>query len=190
MTSPAAVGEPQLRPGDDDGTDWPRQPGAFAGLLRSAAAPVLSAAVLIGLLTVWTLTGGAGTLRPVQVDVTLAAIPLSPRPGAGDDMPDATTYLQIRNLGSADELIGARSPDARGAVVVRDGRDPLASRGRLAGVGLAPGAVTNLSPFGVDLILLHPRPLHPGEIVPVTLEFSQAGRVLVDLIVTTSLASP
>ena len=48
----------------------------------------------------------------------------------------------------------------------------------------------NLNPFGRDLVLIHPRALHIGEIVPITLEFRQAGPVRVDLIVTASLPNP
>ena len=190
MSRPAAVTDwPAAQaPGDDAAGQRP--PGAFGGLLRAAAVPVLAAAVLIGLLTGWTLAGGAGSLRRVQVEVKLAAIPLSLRPGAGVGLSYATTYLQLRNLGSAGRLIGARSPDARGVLLVRDGRAPFARGARLAGIELTPGAITDLSPFGADLILLHPRALHAGEIVPVTLEFSRAGDLLVDLVVTTSLASP
>ena len=55
---------------------------------------------------------------------------------------------------------------------------------------MAPGASLDLSPFGRDLVLLRPRPLLPGEIVPITLDFSRAGTVRVDLVVTASLASP
>jgi len=167
-----------------------RPAGALTALLKAAIAPVLSAAALVGLLTIWTVSGGAGTLRRVHVDVTLAAIPLSFRPGAGNALPAATTYLEIRNLGSHDDLVGARSPMARGALLVRRGRTPLAARGRLAKIPLPAGSTLDLSPFGTDLVLIRPRPLHIGEIVPVTLDFQYSGPVRIDLIVTAALGSP
>lgn len=103
---------------------------------------------------------------------------------------DATTYLDIKNVGSADELIGARSPIARGALLVRDGRTPLSRGRRLGEIALPAGATLNLTPFGRDLVLVHPRPLHVGEIVPITLVFRHAGPVRVDLLVSSSFGNP
>ncbi len=194
MTShPARVtDEPQVPPrAGENAPPGDHQPaGAVVGLLRAAIGPVLAAALLIGLLSAWTLTGGAGTLRRVHVEITLAAIPLSFAPGAGDGLPDAVTYLEIRNIGSADDLVGARSPMARGTLLVRDGRSPLAADGQLSEIAFPAGATIDLSPFGLDLVLLHPRALHIGEIVPITLEFRDGGPVRVNLLVTSSLASP
>ncbi len=183
---------PQASPAVSDRalTSEPRPAGVVGSLLRAAIAPVLSAAVLVGLLTIWTVTGGAGTLRRVHVDVTLAAIPLSFRPGAGNALPYATTYLEIRNLGSADDLVGATSPFAREALLVRRGSAPMTAHGRLVQIPLPAGSALNLGPFGVDLVLLRPRSLHIGEIVPITLDFRNAGPVRVDLVVTSALASP
>ncbi len=193
MPGPAAAADESLArlPGGDGSSPGGKRPaGALAGLLRAAIAPVLSAAVLLVLLTVWVRTGGAGTLRRVHVEITLAAIPLSFGPGAGSGLPEATTYLEIRNVGPADYLIGARSPAARGTLLARVGRTPLARGGHLAEIALAAGATLDLNPFGRDLVLIRPRALHTGEIVPITLEFRHAGPVRVDLIVTASLPNP
>jgi copper(I)-binding protein len=165
------------------------QRGPWPGLLRSAAAPVLAAAVIITLLFTWTVTGGAGTLRPVRITVGLAAIPVPLIQQPGTRMPDATTYLVIHSRGGRDELLGARSPEASSVVFVRDGRRPFAHAGRLSGIAI-PAAGVDLSPFGVDVVLLHPPALRSGEIVPIMLRFRNAGTVLVDLQVTNSLADP
>ena len=45
------------------------------------------------------------------------------------------------------------------------------------------GTVT-LSPFGDDVVFLHPAPLQVGQLVPLTLTFRQAGRVTVEATVT------
>lgn len=194
MTPGAAGVSATPRAGNEAGESGPpgehRPTGAFAGLLRAAIAPVVSVVALVALLTIWTVTGGAGTLRRVHVDVTLAAIPVSFRPGAGNALAYASTYLEIRNLGSNDDLVGAASPVARGALLVRQGRTPLAVRGQLARIPVPAGSTLELSPFGTDLVLIGPRPLHVGEIVPVTLDFRYAGPVRVDLVVTSALANP
>ena len=175
-------------PGKPGGSDGDQQ-ARTSGLLRTAAAPLVAAALIISLLFAWTITGGAGTLRRVRITVGLAAIPvpLIQRPGARQ--PDVTTYLVIRSPGSPDELIGASTPKAAAVIFVRNGRQPFASGGRLTSIAV-PAAGVNLSPFGVDIVLLHPAALQSGEVVPVTLRFRNAGRVVVNLQVTNSLANP
>ncbi len=189
MSSPPAPSPPALQPADaEQPSATAGRPGEITSVLRAAIAPVLSAALLVGLLLAWTESGGAGTLRRVHVDITLAAIPISLRPGAGRGLAAAPTYLDIKNLGAADELLGATSPAAARVLLVRLGRSPFGRGGRLGRIPLAAGGTLDLSPFGTDVVLLRPRALHTGEIVPITLVFRQAGRVRVDLTVTSALS--
>jgi len=141
-------------------------------LARAAAAPVLCAAAVIGLLSAWVGIGGAGTIDRVQLEVTFAALPVSAAPGGTTTAP----YLTIRNFsGRAYELTAASSPDARRVTVRRRGTGGL--------VIPAHGTVT-FSPFGNDIELAGTRPLRVGELVPLTLVFGQAGRVTVESTVT------
>ncbi|HUL25847.1 MAG TPA: copper chaperone PCu(A)C [Streptosporangiaceae bacterium] len=160
----------------------------LGGLARAAIAPALSAALLVGLLSAWVATGGGGSLRRVYVQVGLAAIPLSFAPHAAHAT--ATTYIEIRNLAGPDELVAARTPIARQAVLVRDGRTPSAPGSLLPGLAIPAGGTASLNPFGADIVLLHPAALHLGEIVPLTLVFRHAGKVRIDVTVTSSLTSP
>ncbi|HYB88599.1 MAG TPA: copper chaperone PCu(A)C [Streptosporangiaceae bacterium] len=160
----------------------------LAGLARAAIAPALSAAILVGLLSAWVMTGGAGSLRRVYVQVGLAAIPLSFAPHAAHAT--TTTYIVIKNLAGPDELLAARTPIARQAVLVRDGRTPSAPGSVLPGLAIPAGGTTSLNPFGTDIVLLHPAELHSGEVVPLTLVFRHAGTVRIDATVTSSLTSP
>ena len=54
------------------------EPGrnALPELGRAAFGPVICAVVLIGLLSAWVATGGAGTLSRVRLQVSLAAVPM------------------------------------------------------------------------------------------------------------------
>jgi copper(I)-binding protein len=158
------------------------------GLARAALPPLLSAVVLIGLLSAWVATGGAGTLRRDQVQILLAAIPVKYQAGP-ITLDTAATYLAIKNLGRPDTLLSARSPVAAQVELVRDGR-PRQQLRRLAFVPVAGDATTDLSPFGTDVVLVHPAVLRIGETVPLTLVFRRAGRIRVDLTVTDSLAVP
>jgi copper(I)-binding protein len=157
----------------------------LAGLARAALAPVACAAVLVGLLSGWVATGGAGTLRRVQVQFGLAAIPLPP----GQDNAVATAdvapaYLVIKNLGGPDELLTARSPLARRILLARRGDDPSGTGALLSGLAIPGGGSVSLSPFTADIVLISPAALHVGEMVPLVLTFRHAGRVTVEAMVT------
>jgi copper(I)-binding protein len=90
--------------------------------VRSAAGPVICAAVLVGLLSAWVVSGGAGSISRVRIQVTLAAVPMRGfTSAAADSVTTAKTYLTIENLsGTPDELISVRSPDARRVVLTGD----------------------------------------------------------------------
>jgi copper(I)-binding protein len=186
----------------------PVQESRLADLARSAAAPVICAVALIGLLSAYVALSGA-RVPPVQIQVTLAALPLSTFEGStgpGSTGQDSTgggapgggragsglvgAYVTIRNLsGSADELTGASTPAARrviltrhagvGAAVTRAG----ASEG-VAGLAIAAHSAVTLSPFGSDVVLVGAARLRAGQHVPLTLTFRRAGRVTVEATVT------
>ena len=70
--------------------------------------------VLIALLSAWVASRGAGTLTPVRLKITLAAVPQRAfTVKAADAAGAAYTYLSIRNLsGAPDELVAVRTPVA------------------------------------------------------------------------------
>ena len=141
------------------------------GLARAAAAPVLCAAVLIGLLSAWVSAGGAGTIARVRIRVTLAAIPMTSFARPAGRRTSAHTYLTIRNMtAETDELTGASSPAARRATV--------------SPVTIPAHATVTLTPFGPDVTLSGARRLVTGERVLLTLIFRRAGRVTVEAEVT------
>ena len=141
-------------------------------LARAAAAPVICAVAVIGLLSAWVGIGGAGTISRVRLEVTLAALPVSAVPGGTTTAP----YLTIRNFsGRSYQLTAARSPDARRVTVRRRGP---------AGLVIPAHAAVTFSPFGSDIELAGTRLLRPGELVPLTLVFGPAGRVTIDATVT------
>ncbi len=96
--------------------DWLRE------LARAAAGPVICAAVLIGLLSAWVVTGGTGDIVSQRVEVTQAAVPMRAFTGADPASPSgpADTFLTIWNPGQkADELLSVSSPIAHRIVLVR-----------------------------------------------------------------------
>ena len=177
MTAQQAAEAP-AEPTRPPGPGRPR--GAGAGLVRAALAPVICAVALIGLLSAWVATGGAGTVSRVTIRVGQAAVALPSSSG-----PDqAATFLTITNLGGPDTLLSVRSPAAARVVFVR--RD-----GSAAGPGIALGQVAipahgtlSLSPFGLDIVLQDPGSLTVGASVPLVLTFRHACRVTVYATVT------
>jgi copper(I)-binding protein len=154
-------------------------------LLRSAAGPVICAAVLIGLLAAWVATGGAGTLTRIRIQVTLAAVPQRAfTPKASAAVGNATTFVTITNLsGTADELIAARSPlAARVELTQRSG--PGGPRTPVAGLVIPAHGTLTLSPFGEDLVLVDPAPFENRASLPLTLTFRHVGTVTIEATVT------
>ncbi len=152
---------------------------------RAAFGPVICAVVLIGLLSAWVATGGAGTLSRVRLQVTLAAVPMRAfTPAAAAAVGPATTFLTIRNLsGTPDELIAVRSPIARQVVLTV--RSELNGPRAIVGDLVIPArGILTLSPFGDDLVLRDPAPFETSSSVPLTLTFRHAGTVTVEATVT------
>jgi copper(I)-binding protein len=153
--------------------------------VRAGAAPAACAGVLIGLLSGWVAAGGAGTIRSVRIQVSLAAVPMRGfTPAATAAARTAGTYLTIRNLsGAPDQLISVRSPVARRVVLVR--RAGPAVRGTVVpALAIPAGATITLSPFGDDVVLLDPAPFEDDGSVRLTLTFRHAGQVTIDAAVT------
>ena len=158
---------------------------ALSVLVRPVALSVACAALLTGLLSAWVATGGGGTLRRLPFKFELAAIS-SPAASAG--VPDAATYLVIKNLAGPDELLSARAPGSRRVVLARRGTDFRGTRppgsGTLPALAIPARDTTSLSPLGADIVLIDPGALQVGATVPVTLTFRHAGRITVDFTVT------
>jgi copper(I)-binding protein len=157
------------------------------GLARAVgpvAAPLACAVALTGLLSAWVATGGGGTLRRMPLQFTLTAVS-SPQPEAsrGGSPATAPAYLTIKNLAGPDELLSARTPAAR-VILVRNGHQPFGAGATLAGLPVPGHAVTNLSPFGPDIVLIRPRTMLIGDTLPVTLTFRHAGQITVDFTIT------
>jgi copper(I)-binding protein len=157
------------------------------GLARAAgpvAAPLACAVALTGLLSVWVATGGGGTLRRMPLQFTLTAIS-SPDNHAspGGPAPTAPAYLTIKNLAGPDELLSARAPAGR-VILARRGNQPFGAGVQLTGLVIPGHAVTTLTPFGADIVVVRPRAMLIGDTLPVTLTFRHAGQITVDFAVT------
>ena len=157
-----------------------RAHGRLAEVVRAAAAPLISAILITGLLAGWVASGGAGSVTRIQVQITLAAVPMRAYlPRQASAIHQAPTYLTIRNLSSQpDELLSASSPIAR-RVILTGPPGPHGTRPTVPGLAIpAHGSIT-LSPLSDDVVLIDPAPYESEMTVPLTLVFRHAGRVQV-----------
>jgi copper(I)-binding protein len=160
-------------------------PAWFPELARAAAGPVICALVLIGALCGWVASGGAGTLTPVQLKVTLAAVPMRAFSAKADAAAGSTsTYLVIRNLtGTPDQLVAVRTPIARRAVLTeRSG--PAATPVPVRSLTVPANGTLTLTPLGSDVVLEHPDAFESSSQVPLTLVFRNAGTITIEAPVT------
>lgn len=96
---------------------------------------------------------------------------------------EAAIYLTVSDFGVADRLLGATS-DAAGDAQIHENRvdGATASMHPLDGLDIPAGGYVELKPGGFHVMLLGlRRPLKPGDIVPVTLEFRVAGKLALEV---------
>jgi copper(I)-binding protein len=151
--------------------------------MRSAAVPLICVIVLTGLLSAWVISGGAGTLTRIRLQITQAAVPMrgfSLRSATGP----ATIFLTIRNLtGTADELTAVSSPTAS-RVVLTERVGVAGPRTVVGGLVIPAHGTLTLSPFGDDVVLQDPSRYEHLATVPLTLSFRHSGTVTIDAAVT------
>jgi copper(I)-binding protein len=176
VTAPAAPAAPAR---NRAGRGWP------AELIAAAVGPVICAVVLIALLSAWVASRGAGTLTPVRLKITLAAVPQRGfTVKTADAVSEAYTYLSIQNLSSTpDELVAVRTPIASRVVLTE--RTGLSGKQVIVHDLAIPGKGTlTLSPLTADVVLDNPSPYEATKDVPLTLVFRNAGTVTIDAPVT------
>jgi copper(I)-binding protein len=132
---------------------------------RATAAAAALAAALGGC------TAREAASAPIQVGTAYVALPNAA--GTTD------AYVVIRNHGSADRLISARSsaggqvriigPAGRGTATMRIARD----------ISIPAGALVRLSPDGFHLVITGSGPMRAGTEITLTLVFAKAGLVSV-----------
>ena len=177
MTATAPAPTPPAAP--------PTAHGRLAQVARAAAPPLISAILITGLLAAWVISGGAGSLTRIRVQITLAAVPMRAYlPRQASTIQRAPAYLTIRNLSSQpDELLSASTPIAR-HVILTGPPGPRGGRTTVAGLRIPAHSSITLSPLSDDVVLVDPAPYESDMTVPLILVFRHAGRVQVDAAVS------
>ncbi|MFH8405856.1 copper chaperone PCu(A)C [Streptomyces sp. NPDC018019] len=154
-----------------------RKPAAVRAALLSAVPPVLAGALTIGCLTVWTVSGNAGT--PARLRVTEGRILVPSNTEA------TAAFFTIGNTGTtADELTGVTGPAGHRAMVGRDVEVAEgAHRMEMAGAVTVPArGEVRMAPTDLDIMVSPPPRLTPGDRVTFTLHFRDSGPVTAEAV--------
>ena len=148
---------------------------ATAGALSAALVPVVTCVTALMLLTAYTTTGAAGE-PPARISVSNARIYVPP------NSENTAAFFDISNTGAAgDVLTSVSSPvlgvTMLGRVVTKDGAgrmEPLDS------LTIPARSRVNMTPYGIDVMVLDPPSLKPGDKVRFDLWFRNSGQVTVE----------
>ena len=144
-------------------------PAARSALARSAAAAcvtVASAAALAGCAA-----RAAEASPPIQVGTAYVAVPNAA--GTTD------AYVVIRNHGSADRLVSARSSAGGQVRLIGPVRRGATTMRLVRAISIPAGALVRLVPDGFHLAITKSGPMHAGTEITLTLVFAKAGAVSV-----------
>jgi copper(I)-binding protein len=159
--------------------------GHISAAAKAAAAPTAAAALVLGVLIVWVLSGAFGTVARERIEIADARAPLPTSPGL------TAVYLTVSDTGAeGDELVSAQAADAQTTMLTGEREHGGAGvMTRLTGITIpAHGSVT-LGPYTEDIMLEGVRPLRVGQTVTLILTFRTLGTLTVPVNVVAPGAS-
>ncbi|MFH8800921.1 copper chaperone PCu(A)C [Streptomyces sp. NPDC017936] len=161
-------------PAERSSPPWRR---VTAGALSAALVPVVTCATALALLTAYTTTGAAGE-PPARIGVGNARIFVPP------NSESTAAFFDISNAGAAgDVLTSVSSPDLGvtmlGRRVTKDGAGRMEP---LDALTIPARSRVNMTPYGVDVMVMDPPELKAGDTVRFDLWFRDSGRVSVDAV--------
>jgi copper(I)-binding protein len=146
------------------------------GLAVLARRGAVTAALVAGLGAVAGCAAQAGASPSIEVSVAYV-----PVPSAADI---TVAYVVIRNNGSADRLVAART-SVGGRVTFRTAHGPGASiMTTIPSVRIPAHATLAMRPNGVHMVITGAGPMHGGKDITLTLQFAHGGPVSVVATVT------
>lgn len=153
---------------------WRRLTG---GALRAALIPVGTCAAVLLLLTGYTATGAAGEAPP-KISVSNGRIFVPPNSSS------TAAFFDISNTGAAEDTLESVSSPQLGVTmlgrrVVKDGAGRMES---IRSLEIPARSRVKMTPFSVDVMVLDPPSLKPGDRVSFDLWFRVSGRVRVEAV--------
>ncbi|MEZ3181818.1 copper chaperone PCu(A)C [Streptomyces pimonensis] len=159
---------------ENPSSPWHRLTG---GALRAVLVPLGTCVAVLLLLTAYTATGAAGE-PPARISVSNGRIFMP------SNSTSTAAFFDISNTGAGeDTLESVSSPDLGvtmlGRRVTKDGAGHMES---LEALTIPARSRVNMTPYTVDVMILNPPSLRPGDKVPFDLWFRSSGRVRVDAV--------
>ena len=144
--------------------------------LKAALVPVAAGAVTMAALSIWTVTGHAGSPARIHVENAWVMTPTAPQTAA---------YFTVANTGdAADDLLEVRTPIADMTMLGRQVTHAGAGQMVMGGALTVPAhGVVRMTPFTADVMFRPRDPLPVGRRVPFTLVFRHSGPVRVTAVV-------
>ncbi|WAL98937.1 copper chaperone PCu(A)C [Streptomyces sp. Je 1-369] len=147
--------------------------------LGGALEPVAACAVALGLLTVWTGSGGAGSPARVEVADGTVFLPY------GNTRESAAFFRITNSGGSGDRLTSVASPVLDDVMLARYAPTGSGAAGmRMVDSAAVPaGEGLTMSPYGLDVMVRLREPLRLGERIPFVLTFREGRTVRTEAVV-------
>ncbi|MFF1308072.1 copper chaperone PCu(A)C [Streptomyces sp. NPDC058307] len=161
-------------PAERSSPPWRR---VTAGVLSAALVPVVTCVTALMLLTAYTTTGAAGA-PPARIGVSNARIFVPP------NSENTAAFFDIGNTGAADDVLTSVSSTELGVTMLgrRVTRDGAGHMEPLDSLTIPARSRVNMTPYGVDVMVLDPPRLKVGDRVRFDLWFRDSGQVTVDAV--------
>lgn len=148
-----------------------------AGALSAALVPVVTCATALMLLTAYTTTGAAGD-PPARISVGNARIFVPP------NSENTAAFFDISNTGTAGDVLTSVSSTELGVTMLgqRVTKDGAGRMEPLDSLTIPARSRVNMTPYGVDVMVLDPPKLKVGDTVRFDLWFRNSGQVTVEAV--------
>ncbi|WP_055565279.1 copper chaperone PCu(A)C [Streptomyces atriruber] len=166
-------------PATNDTHSWRPSRRRLREGLGGALEPVAACAVALGLLTVWTGSGAAGSPARVEVAAGTVFLPFG-------NTQESAAFFRISNSGGSDDRLTSVTSPALDDVML--GRY-APTGGGAAGMRMVDSAVVpagkglTMSPYGLDVMVRIREPLSLGQRIPFVLTFREGGTVRAEAVV-------
>jgi copper(I)-binding protein len=151
--------------------------GRAGGALSAALVPVVTCVTALMLLTAYTTTGAAGE-PPARIRVSNARIFVPP------NSENTAAFFDISNTGAADDVLTSVSSPKLGVTMLgqRVTKDGAGRMEPLDSLKIPARSRVNMTPYGVDVMVLDPPKLKVGDKVRFDLWFRNSGQAAVEAV--------
>ncbi|RZU21790.1 copper chaperone PCu(A)C [Streptomyces sp. BK239] len=148
-----------------------------AGALNAALVPLVTCVTALMLLTAYTTAGAAGE-PPARISVSNARIFVPP------NSENTAAFFDITNSGAAGDVLKSVSSPELGVTMLgrRVTKNGAGRMEPLESLTIPARSRVNMTPYGVDVMVMNPPKLKPGDKISFDLWFRDSGQVTVEAV--------